>query len=82
MALRGIYTEFESGERLGFSWKWDHEPSDTTSVTIIWERAQKQGSRLVLNHGSYPLDEDGRKRRQGHVEGWMYFLERLESFTK
>jgi len=77
--LRGSYTDFERGKRLGFSWKWDHEPSDNTNVSLIIETLPRRGSHLVLNHGSYSVDEEGRKRRQGHIDGWMHFLERLQS---
>ena len=73
------YTDFERGKRLGFSWKWDHEPSDNTNVSLIIETLPRRGSHLVLNHGSYSVDEEGRKRRQGHIDGRMHFLERLQS---
>jgi len=35
--LRGMFTEFEEGKRLGFTWRWDHEPNDETRVEIFFE---------------------------------------------
>ena len=75
--LRGKYTEFDKGRRLGFTWRWDHEPSDDTLVHIMFEQVPNDGTRLTLNHSTYSLSEEGGKSRQGHVEGWMFFLEKL-----
>ncbi len=77
--LRGKYAEFERGKKLGFTWKWDHESSDNTTVNIMFEPEAKGGTRLTLSHGQYSLSEEGKKNRQGHVDGWMFFLEKLRS---
>ncbi len=76
--LRGRFTEFDSGRRLGFSWTWDHDPKDTTEVKISFEPLKGGGTRILLYHGSYALTEEGKKTRDGHVEGWMYFLGKLQ----
>ena len=76
--LRGIFTEYTRGKELGLTWKWDHESTDVTRVTLKFEPIPAGGTRLTLRHGRYSEDETGKKMRNDHVEGWMYFLKKLQ----
>ncbi len=80
--LRGTLTEFERGHRLEFSWKWDHERIDQTHVKVQFDPTSRGGTRLTLHHGNYGKDEEGRKIRGEHVEGWMYFLGKLQELLE
>jgi uncharacterized protein YndB with AHSA1/START domain len=81
-ALRGRFTEFERGKRLAFTWRWDHNPEDAeTVVDIRFRPLPAGGTALTLTHGPYPETDAGRERRQEHLDGWMYFLGRLEALT-
>lgn len=83
--LRGTYHTFNPGRLLVFTWRWDHEPdAPTRVVTLDFQPLHTEGgTRLHLTHGYYrehvprELEE-----RQGHLEGWHYFLDRLQQITQ
>jgi uncharacterized protein YndB with AHSA1/START domain len=78
--LRGIFTRFEPGRRLAYTWRWDHDPADAeTVVDIVFRSHPDGGTALSLTHGPYPATDAGWERRQEHLDGWMYFLDRLEN---
>ena len=79
--LRGVFTEFQSGHKLVFTWKWDHESVDMTQVSLVFEPLTVGGTRLRLVHSGYTNDEAGRKIRNEHVEGWKFFLSKLQELT-
>ncbi|HEX2622529.1 MAG TPA: SRPBCC domain-containing protein [Phototrophicaceae bacterium] len=75
VTLRGVYTVFEPGQRLNFTWKWDHETDRPERLVQIILNAENDGTRLLLTHGIYtPGDTE---ERQEHQEGWAYFLDNL-----
>lgn len=76
--LRGIYTEYQSGERLAFTWKWDHDPADHPGYEVhVTFAPLDSGTRFTLTHGPYADSASGAEERRGHLEGWQYFLGRL-----
>lgn len=77
--LRGKFTEFNKGKELGFTWQWDHESIDQTQVRLTFEpMSGDSGTRLILHHGNYADNAEGKKIREDHAEGWVYFLGRLQ----
>ena len=79
--LRGVYTDFEPPSRLGFTWAWDHEPPEhRAQVDVLFESTPDGGSRLTLTHGPYRSTEPAQQIRQGHLEGWLHFLSKLQKF--
>ncbi len=76
--LRGEFTEFRKGKALRFTWKWDHEPVDATTVALSFERGEEGGTKLTLKHRGYSDDAVGRKLRDEHLEGWKHFLGELQ----
>jgi uncharacterized protein YndB with AHSA1/START domain len=77
--LRGTFTAFQPAERLAYTWRWDHDPEDSETVVDIRFAALPSGdTSITLIHGPYPDSDAGRERRQDHLDGWMYFLGRLE----
>jgi len=75
--LRGTFTEFVRGKELGFTWKWDHERVEPVLVRLNFEPTRSGGTKLILQHGAYPANPEGKKIRDEHIEGWMYFLGKL-----
>ena len=76
--LRGKFTEFDRGKRLGFTWKWDHEAIDVTRVTLLFEALANGGTKLTLHHEGYSKNPEAKKTRDEHIEGWTFFLGKLQ----
>jgi uncharacterized protein YndB with AHSA1/START domain len=83
--LRGVFTAFEPGQKLAFTWKWDHEPADapTRTVTVTLTPGSRDDERVTLTlrhepYGDTPAEQEARK---GHLEGWTYFLGKLQSLS-
>lgn len=74
--LTGKYTVFEPGQRLGFTWKWTHEP-DTKEVLAEFSPSPEGGAHLVITHSSWTQEQEAQEDRQGVVEGWIHFGMRL-----
>jgi uncharacterized protein YndB with AHSA1/START domain len=68
--LHGEYAETVPGERLSFTWAWDHE--DAERFVTIGFRPDGDDTHLTVEH-TYGGDEE----RDGYVEGWVFFLGRL-----
>jgi uncharacterized protein YndB with AHSA1/START domain len=76
--LTGHYTIFEPGRRLGFTWRWAHEPDAPETVgRLAFEAMEDGGMRLTLAHGPYDESPESQEMRAGHLEGWTHFLGRL-----
>lgn len=76
--LRGTFTQFDPGKVLVFTWKWDHEPEKVnTEVRVNFEPLGSGGTHLTLTHGNYSKNDT--EQRQSHLEGWMFFLGKLQS---
>ncbi|HLG64653.1 MAG TPA: SRPBCC domain-containing protein [Ktedonosporobacter sp.] len=79
--LRGRYTHFEPAKRLGFTWRWDHDPQEmrTREVTLVLEPLTGGGTRLRLTHKPYDhTPEEQEVRIEQHLTGWMHFLACLQ----
>ena len=83
--LRGVYTTFEPGRRLIFTWRWDHEapeaPTRTVTVTFAPDTRNDGQVTLTLRHESYSETQAEQDARKGHLAGWSYFLGRLQSLS-
>ena len=81
--LRGYYTSFEPGNRLAFTWAWDHEPENTsgTSVTVTFVSLTDGGTKMTIIHEPYTASEESQERRTSHLEGWNYFVSRLQDLS-
>ena len=78
--LRGTYTTYEPDSHLAFTWRWDHEPdTPTRHVDVCFEPVGDIGTQLTVTHGTYTQSAKDQEERQGHLEGWTYFLTRLHS---
>jgi uncharacterized protein YndB with AHSA1/START domain len=72
--VRGRYKDMVPGEKLIFTWKWDHEPHiPERAVTVLFEDAG-EGAKLTLVHTGGSESE-----HEEHVQGWLHFLPRLEA---
>ena len=76
--LRGTYSVVQAGQRLAFTWKWDHEPdTPMRTVEVTFEPVGDVGTQVTVTHGNYTNDSKDQEERDGHLEGWIYFLKRL-----
>jgi uncharacterized protein YndB with AHSA1/START domain len=72
--LEGKYLEFEPGEKLGFTWKWNHEPDRPgLYVELRFSDAPNGGTLLHIGQGTYTDSPQSQEDRQGHIEGWIHF---------
>jgi uncharacterized protein YndB with AHSA1/START domain len=76
--LRGVYTAFEPGRRLAFTWRWDHEPDAPERSVDITFAPGGEGTHLTATHGTYADTDADREERQGHLDGWTHFLSQLQ----
>ncbi len=72
--LLGTYLVVEPAERLVFTWAFAHEPLAPRTVDLQFLPADG-GTRLVIDHTHGPDPDE----RQGYIDGWKYFVERLRS---
>ncbi len=76
--LRGTFTHYEQDSRLAFTWRWDHEPNTAMRhVDVRFEPIGDIGTQLTLTHSAYLERVKDQEERQGHLDGWTYFLARL-----
>ena len=72
--LLGRYLVVEPGARLVFTWSFAHEPIAPRTVDLQFA-ATDGGTRLTIDHTHGPDPDE----RQGYIDGWKYFVERLRS---
>lgn len=76
--LFGRYTAFEPGERLAFTWQWAHKPALPIRTVDIVFAPLAAGCRVTVTHGTYGDSTGEQEDRQGHIDGWVYFLGQLQ----
>ena len=79
--LYGTYTIFDPGKELAFTWQWEHEPDVAPPEVQLQFEPVDGGTQLTVTHGPHPDSEEGRVARQGHVDGWLHFLPRLQALA-
>lgn len=77
--LRGEFVSVERPRQLAFSWRWDHHPESTTVVKVTFAAGLAGGSTLLVRQGPYGDSPGAVELRQSHIDGWLFFLPRLES---
>jgi uncharacterized protein YndB with AHSA1/START domain len=78
--LRGEYTTFHPGRLLAFTWHWDHEEAaEPETVQVLFEAQPGGGTAIALQHGPYDESLESQENRNGHLEGWKFFLGRLQA---
>lgn len=78
--LTGKYTIFEPGQRLGFTWKWTHEP-DEKEVLVEFAPGPK-GTHMTVTQSSWDQTQEMQEDRQGIIEGWIHFGMRLAGLRR
>ncbi len=78
--MRGTITQFSQGMMLGFTWRWDHEPEEKEPLDVLvqFDRIDDH-TRLTITHGPYADTESAREEREGHAEGWEFFIAKLQA---
>jgi uncharacterized protein YndB with AHSA1/START domain len=80
--LHGGYITFDPGKALAFTWIWDHEtPREPPLTVALAFTPQQDSTRLTLTQGAYRDTPEDRSERAGHLEGWTYFLQKLQSLA-
>jgi uncharacterized protein YndB with AHSA1/START domain len=80
--LSGLFTTFEPDKRLAFTWQWAHRPElPVRTVDVLFARAAS-GCRVMVTHGVYGDSAAEQEDRQGHIDGWIYFLGQLQSLPQ
>jgi uncharacterized protein YndB with AHSA1/START domain len=84
-SLRGVFTAFAPGQQLAFTWRWEREAADapTRTVTVHFSPDPLDDERvtLTLRHEPYGDTPAEQEARRGHLEGWTYFLGKLQSLS-
>lgn len=73
VTLRGEYVEVALGERLGFTWRWDHDDLPPRSVDVVFTTSDR-GTLVSVAHECDDDDEG-----TGYLDGWTHFLGQLEA---
>jgi uncharacterized protein YndB with AHSA1/START domain len=76
--LRGRITAWTPGERLAFTWVWDHTPDAPEREVGVDFEATEGGTKIRLTHGPYDDTQPAREERLGHLNGWQVMCARLE----
>jgi uncharacterized protein YndB with AHSA1/START domain len=68
VTLRGEYLEVSAGDRVGFTWSWDHDDLPPRRVDVAFA-ASDRGTLVSVTHEHESEDEGS-----GYVDGWTHFL--------
>jgi len=79
--LRGLYTAFQPGKRLAFTWRWKHHPVQEL-VLVAFEPFAEHGTHMIIGHGSYNDSPQSQEDKQSHLDGWMHFVPRLQNLVE
>lgn len=79
--LRGEYTAVSAPSHLTFTWQWDHQPDLPIRTVDIQISPAEQGSKLLLQHGTYGDSDTEQEDRQSHIDGWLHFLQQLSELA-
>jgi uncharacterized protein YndB with AHSA1/START domain len=78
------YTRGDYCGRLFFTWNWQHEPDLPTRRVEVYftPNTANNETRLSIVHGNYAATERDQQDRQSHLDGWLYFVGKLEKLLK
>lgn len=73
----GVFERLEPPERVVLTWRWAHEPGESTSRVSVTLREVPGGTELLLEHDGLSVAS-----RAGHGEAWVSCLEKLEADSR
>ncbi len=71
--VRGSYTEVDPPHLLEFTWKWDEDTDEPSTVRVELSEVD-EGTRMLLLHTGFTGPDDA----ANHLQGWEPQLNRLE----
>ena len=71
----GEYREVSPPRRLVFTWLWERDDDPPVSVVTVDFHERDGSTEISLTHDGLPTAES----RDGHQDGWLGILEKLES---
>ena len=75
--LRGEYSQIDPPQHLVYTFEWEEpDPDDQKTVVKLSFLDDREGTKLVLDHGPFATEA----RYALHEAGWTETLERLEGF--
>lgn len=74
VTLRGEYLEVAPGERLRFTWHWDHDAEFPRRDVDVLFTESARGTLVAVTH-EYESEEEG----AGYIDGWAHFLGQLDA---
>jgi len=80
--LTGTFSEVIPGQRLAFSWRWEHEPTTPERHVVVDFERRDEDTLLTITQGPYGGGKAEERERQGHLEGWQHPLGRLEALVR
>jgi uncharacterized protein YndB with AHSA1/START domain len=69
----GEFTEIVPPRRLAFTWHWDDDSPQQTSLIELTFEERDGATKVVLSHSGLPSDESARN----HTDGWQQVLDNL-----
>lgn len=75
--VRGVYTELDPPNLIGFTWQWDETDSKPSQVRVELTTVA-EGTRMLLSHTGLENAEDV----ANHLQGWEGNLGRLPAFLE
>ncbi|MCI4342031.1 MAG: SRPBCC domain-containing protein [Thermoplasmata archaeon] len=79
--LGGAFIAIDPPKELAFSWRWEHHPESTTVVKVSIAPGVTGGTTLFVRQGPYTDAPGDVEVRQSHIDGWIFFLPRLEALA-
>ncbi len=79
-AVTGVFTKYEPGKRLAFSWHSPHDPA--ASLVSVTFTAKGPGTQVALSHGGLGTGAKWRDTVKALDTGWQMGLENLQSIVE
>lgn len=77
--LTGTFSEVQPGQRLVFSWHWEHEPNASAQQVVADFEPRDDDTLLTVTQGPYAAGNAGESLRQAQLENWSRATGKLKT---